>query len=300
MKILIILLRLRGGVGRANKEIAEVLRKKGHKVDILSREDDLKKYSLIKGIFPVRNRIKRLMKEKNYDIIYTQDYSVAPSLLFPYPLFWKKHFSCFCGVKPGNHPRLIQWHHKFIHRLTGKIMGKKLVVIGDELKKIFPKATLIYRGVNLKKFKPLRKKRSFLGWIFTDNETISLQEIKKIGDRVNLKLLVAKDIPEDKMNDFYNKCKVFVNLPRTAGFNLAWLEAMAAGVPIIVGNYEGAGTFLPINKVSNNQNREEKMISMIKNPKNMNYRKWLMDNGFIWKNKARDLSILFEEGRKNV
>ncbi len=57
MKILIVLRKLRGGVGRANTEIANALRKKGHRVDILSREDDLKIYSLAKSIFPLRRKI---------------------------------------------------------------------------------------------------------------------------------------------------------------------------------------------------------------------------------------------------
>ena len=38
MKILIVLLRKPGGVGRANGEIAEALMEMGHEVDILSRE----------------------------------------------------------------------------------------------------------------------------------------------------------------------------------------------------------------------------------------------------------------------
>ena len=49
----------------------------------LSREGDLKIYSLWKSIFPIRKRIKKLMKKENYDIIYTQDWSFAFPLLFP-------------------------------------------------------------------------------------------------------------------------------------------------------------------------------------------------------------------------
>jgi hypothetical protein len=57
MKILIVLLRLKGGVGRANGEIASELRKMGHEVDILSREDDLKMFSLGKSVFPMRRKM---------------------------------------------------------------------------------------------------------------------------------------------------------------------------------------------------------------------------------------------------
>ncbi len=289
MKILIVLLRKPGGVGRANGEIAEALMEMGHEVDILSREDDLKVFSLAKSIFPMRKRVSELMRKKGYDFIYTQDYSCAMPLIFPYPIFWKKHFCCFCGVKSGKHPELVQWHQKFLQRFTGRIFGKKLVVIGDQLKEIFPKAKLIYRGVNLKKFKPLKKKRSCLGWIDKDIELISRAELKKVCGAVKLKLCVAEGIPPEKMNGFYNKCKVFVDIPRTAGFNLAWLEAMAAGVPIVIGNERGAGSFLPFDKISDDVDMSKEVEKIIKKPVKINYRNWLIKNKFTWKDKAKEL-----------
>ena len=300
MKMLIVLLRLKGGVGRANTEIAEVLRKKGWEVDFLSREDDLKIFSLLKSFFTLKKRVKELMKKRNYDIIYTQDYSCALPLLFPFPISWKKHFCCFCGVKSGIHPELVQWHHKFLQRLVGKIMNKKLVVIGDQLKEIFPNSKLIYRGVNIEKFKPLKKKRDCLGWINKDIEKISRDELQKICENTGLKLSVAENIPLEKMNDFYNKCQVFVDLPRTAGFNLAWLEAMAAGVPIIIGNEKGAGTILPFNKVLNDKEKVKKIKKKIKNPKRIDYRKWIINNEFTWEDKAKKLIKFFKEKIKNV
>tara|TARA_Y100000031_G_scaffold151112_1_gene191698 strand:- start:533 stop:1249 length:717 start_codon:yes stop_codon:yes gene_type:complete len=238
------------------------------------------------------------MEENNYDIIYTQDYSIAFPLIFP-PLFWKKHLTCFCGIKSGKHPHLIQWHHKFLHRLVGKILGKKLVVIGDQLKEIFPKSTLIYRGINMKEFKPLNKRRKHLGWVqtHTNNETISLKEMKEVSKKVGLKLSISKGIPKEKMNSFYNECEAFVNLPRTAGFNLAWLEAMSAGVPIVIGNSNGAGTILPFDKVLG-ENKVEKIAKIIKNPKKINYRKWLIDNDFSWENKVKELETFFKNIEK--
>jgi glycosyltransferase involved in cell wall biosynthesis len=308
MKILIVLRKFQGGVGRANSEIAEVLRKKGHKVDFLSREDNLKIHSLRKSIFPLRKRIKELMKKENYDILYTQDYSMALPLLFPYPIFWRKHFCCFCGIKTKKNMKFFQGnfiskclypYHIFLHRITGKVMGKKLVVIGDQLKEIFPKARLIYRGVNIKNFRPLDKKRDSIGWYSSDNEIISKKDIKEISKKIKLKPLIAEYIPKNQMNNFYNKCKVFINLPRTAGFNLSWLEAMATGVPIIIGNYKGAGSFLPIEKISNNEkNKNNKIIKIIKNPKKIDYRKWLIENNFTWENKVEELIKFFGEMQK--
>jgi len=289
MKMLIVLLRLKGGIGRANAEIAEVLRKKDWEVDFLSREDDLKIFSLLKSFFPMRNRIKQLMKKKNYDVVYTQDYSCALPLLFPSPIFWEKHFCCFCGVKSGKHPTQFQLHQKYLQRITGRIMGKKLIVIGDQLKEIFPKSKLIYRGVNIKKFKPLKKKKDSLGWINKDIEEISKEELQKICENTELKLSVAENIPVKKMNNFYNKCEVFVDLPRTAGFNLAWLEAMAAGVPIIIGNDKGAGTILPFNKIQEDKEKVKEIEKIIKNPKKINYRGWIIKNKFTWEDKVEKL-----------
>jgi len=308
MKILIVLRKFNGGVGRANTEIAKILQKKDHQIDLLSREDDLKIYSLFKSLFPLRKKIRKLMEKENYDIIYTQDYSMAFPLLFPWPIFRKKHFCCFCGVKTKEDMEFFQGnfiskflypYQIFLHRITGKIMGRNLVVIGDKLKEIFPKSTLIYRGVNTKEFRPLRKKRDSIGWYSSDNEVISLEEMEKISKETKLKLLVAKKISKNKMNDFYNKCKIFINLPRTAGFNLSWLEAMSAGVPIVIGNYKGAGSFLPINKIPNNEkNRTNKIIKIIKNPKKINYRKWIIDNKFTWGKKSGELIKFFEKSLK--
>lgn len=298
MKILIVLLRLRGGVGRANTEIASALKKMGHEVKILSREDHLKKFSLIRGFFPLRRKIRQIVKNGGFDIVYTQDYSMALPLLYPYKILRKKHFCCFCGVKSGSHPELVQWHHKFLQRKVGKIMRRRLVVIGDQLKRIFPWAKLIYRGVNIKEFRPLKRKRISLGWIDKDIELISEKEIQFVCEKTGLKLFIARSIPPGKMNEFYNECKVFVDIPRTAGFNLAWLEAMSAGVPIIIGNKKGAGSVMPFDKVLKSDNKVERMIEIINKPKKINYRDWIIKNNFTWEDKAKELVDFFEDKLK--
>lgn len=297
MRILIVLLRLEGGVGRSNAEIAKVLRRRGHIVDILSREDDLKKYSLFKSIIPLRRKIRNLMKKNNYDIIYTQDYSMALPLLFPYPLFWKKHIQFACGEKTYG-------LHKLAQIIVSKIMGKKLGVVCPELKEKFPKSTIIYRGTNLKEFKPLNKKREFICWADRSLENFSEEELKRVSDAVGMRYKVAKNIPREKMNEFYNQCKVFISLPYRGGYNNVWAESMAAGVPIVIGNKKGSGKTLPINKVPKEEKRKRgkrrkeeiekldhvgKIIEIIKNPKKINYRKWLIDNRFSWDEKAKEV-----------
>jgi glycosyltransferase involved in cell wall biosynthesis len=308
MKILIVLLRRRGGVGRANGEIAGELRRMGHEVDFLYREDDMGVYSLFGSISIMRKKIKRLVKENNYDVIYTQDYSCTLPLIFPFRLYKKKHFACFCGVKTiknrkflpkKNRPGLLNYFTQIlVHRLVGRFMGERLVVIGDQLKAIFSKSKLIYRGVNVKKFKPLNKKRDGLGWINKDIEMVSRKKLSDLCRSLKLKLYVAENIPPEKMNDFYNKCQVFVDLPRTAGFNLAWLESMAAGVPIVIGNDRGAGSFLPFDKVSDASNYINEIKEIFENPKKINYRKWIINNKLTWKDKAKELVEFF--GGKNV
>ncbi len=290
MKILTALIRRKGGVGNSNNELSKELRKKGYQVDVLSREDDLKIFTFKGSIFPIRKEIRKLMKKNNYDIIYTQDYSLALTLLFPYPLFWKKHFCCFCGIKTWGTQKVVQ-------TVTGKIMGEKLIVVGNQLKERFPKSTLIQRGVNFKKFKPLGKRRNYIGWVDRDIETISKKELQKIADLNGLKLLIAKGIPPNKMNEFYNKCKVFISLPTKAGANNVWGEAMSAGVPIVIGNNKGPGPIFPFDKILENESKIEKMTKIIKNPKRINYRKWLIDNGFFWKNKAEKLISFFGRGK---
>jgi len=310
MKILIVLLRLSGGVGTANKEIANSLRKKGHEVEILSREDDLKIYSLFRSIFPLRKKIRRLMKERNYDIIYTQDYSMAIPMLFPYPIFWKKHFYCSIGIKNKGVP-------KFIQITIGRIMGSKTIVIFDHNKKRFPKAHVIYRGVNLERFKPLRKKREYFGFmnkfsemgdskiyekvakdfglklIFAGDSSEKIQYVKKIGG--NERIHSFNKFSDKKMNKFYNKCKVFINLTTPdAGFNLSWLEAMSAGVPIVIGNNNGAGPMMPFDKILSLKNLEKDIKKIFKNPKKINYRKWLIDNRFTWDNSTDKLIKIFK------
>jgi len=296
MKILIVLKNfnqrkgLPGGVGNANEEIGKVMEKLGHKVDFLAREDDLKINSLLKSIFPLRKKIKELVKKEKYDIIYTQDWSLTFPLLFPYRMLRKKHFACFCGREEVG---LI-----IIQDIVGYLMRKKLIVIGDRLKKDFPRATLIYRGVNFEKFRPLSKKRDSLGWVEKGAEykCINKEELEEVAKACNLKLLIAKKIPSDKMNEFYNKCKVFISLPPQAGYNNVWNEAMAAGVPIVIGNDKGAGTMLPFNRVLDSENNIERITQIINNPKKIDYRKWLIENGFSWNETAKKLLRAFSLG----
>lgn len=295
MKILILLQRFRGGVGGGVKNISKELKNLGHEVDIIAREENLCLTSFPKSIIPLRKKVSKLMKEKNYDVIYTQDWSLAFPLIFPYPLFRKKHFCMFHGHQFG--------FGRILQNIIGKSMGRRLFCMAPSLKERFPNATMNYCGVNLDQFKPLNKKRKYIGWIAKANEIISRKEIEELGKKTNTPFLILGGLSQhtllhEEMNSkFYNKCKVFISLPpEAAGFQASWLEAMAAGVPIVIGNNEGAGEVQPFDKVSEGKERDvQELIKIIKKPKKMDYRKWIIKNGFTWKNHSKRLIEIFKK-----
>lgn len=282
MKILMIFIRWPGGVGEVIRNISKEFRKLGHEVDVISREDDIGLYSLASSIFPLRKRIKKLMKEKRYDIIYAHDWSMAFPLLFPYRIFKKKFFCIFYGNQMGL--------TRSFQKIVGKIMGNHLIVVGDLNKKKFLKAHLIRNAVNMNKFKPLGKKRKFLGWPEKSTESISREGVMEIGKRLNIPVIIAKNVPPEKMNEFYNKCKIFLSFPpRASAGALSWMEAMAAGVPKIIGNMESESYLFPIDKVENLKDIE----NVILNAKKRDYRKWLTKNDFSWKSNVNKLAKIF-------
>jgi len=226
MKILILIKTSIGGPGRVITSIKSILEKKGHKVEIILREDDLKIYSLFGSAKPLREAISK----KDFEILYTQDWSCA----LPF-LFMKNHYCCFHGLNPSKTGRILQ-------KIVGKVMGKRLFVVSDFLHKKFPKSTILYNGVDKKQFHDMKKKRKYFGWIKRDYEEKNEEEIRTMAKNYGLKLSIANKIPQDKMNEWYNSLKVFVSYPKSfSGFNMCWLEAKASGVPNILGNNNGIG-----------------------------------------------------------
>ena len=263
MKILIFLKKWPGGVGVIIKSIKEELEKRGHKVICISREEDLKLFSSIKNLFWLRKKYTELIKKENPDIIYTQDWSMAFPLLFPFRIFKKKHFCCFHGIQPGK--------GSVIQKIIGNLIGRKLIVVGDSLKKKFPKSVLIYNGIDLEKFKPnkkIKKIKNSVGFVNWKTKEYHYKEIKKAAKSVSKKLFVAEKIPYKQMPKFYQKLECFISLPpKCTGFNMSWIEAMACGVPKIIGNNAGIGSKLNINKVENFTS----IIDAIKNCENKKF-----------------------------
>ena len=224
MKILITLIRWKGGVGRVVENQKRELEKLGHEVEVISREDDLKCFSTKKAWFKLQDEVLK----REYDVLYSQDWSCALPLILR-----RNHFVCFHGKEINTN---------WLQKLIGKLKGKKVFVVGDKLKKKFPKATILYNAVDTAQFFDLGKERKYLGWVDKATEEIDLQDIIKLAREHGLKYSIAKDIKPDKMNDWYNSLKVFVSKPdKSAGFNLVWSEALSAGVPEVIGNNNGIG-----------------------------------------------------------
>jgi glycosyltransferase involved in cell wall biosynthesis len=273
-----------GGVETLMKNLSKELNKKGHKVDILSRQDDLKLKNTLRSIFPLRKKIKEIMKKEKYDIIYTQDWNIALPLLFPSPIFRKKHFCFFHATQKGK--------GFFIQLIVGMIMGKRLLTGDRANEKRYSGATLLATAVNMNEFKPLHKKRIYLGWTNKPTEDLTKEHIELIGKKLNIPVLIIENVPHEKMNEVYNKCKIFVSLPpKGAGGGVTYMEAMAAGIPRIIGNMYAEGYKFPFDKIENFSSLEE----AIKNSKERDYRKWMEESKITWEKHAENLIKIFEE-----
>jgi len=170
------------------------------------------------------------------------------------------------------------------------------------VKKKFPKANKIYNGVDLEKFKPLKKIKRIPNSvgivkrkIYVRGDPYNYKKIEEASKKIGKELIVAKNIPNEKMPEFYNKIEIFVSLPpKHAGFNLVWLEAMASGVPKVIGSNSGIGNKLPIDKIENFKSIEE----AIKNTQKRDYREWLKKNNFTWESHVDKLIKFFKENKK--
>lgn len=291
MKILIMVKKWEGGVGVATKSIIKELKRKGHVIKTISREDDLKIYSFSSSIIKLRNAVKREMRENDYDIIYTRDWSMAFPLIFPYPIFKKKHYCGFGGLEKKLFSRLL-WN------ITGIVLGKRLICYGDTVKSKMKKANKITNGIDSDLFMPnkgLKRVEGSVGFVNWKTDFYNYSKIKSAAKELGLKLMVAENIPHSEMPKFYNKIEMFVSIPHgETGFNLCWIEAMACGVPKVVGSNSGIGNILPITKLEKYKNIKE----ALKNAKKRNYRKWIIDNGFSWEKTTDKLIKLWENDNR--
>ena len=224
MKILILIKKWKGGVGRVISSIKPLLEKEGHEVKVISREDDLKCYSLKDSI----RGLNILVNNEDYDILYTQDWSMALPLIFK-----RNHYVCFHGLETQN---------RFLQKLVYKLKSNKTIVVGDKLKEAYPNSRIVYNGVDKTKFKDLHNERKYLGWIKRDYERNDEISMNTIARKNGIELSIAENIKPEKMNEWYNSLKIFASYPKPfTGFNICWIEALASGVPDVRGNDNGIG-----------------------------------------------------------
>lgn len=174
-----------------------------------------------------------------------------------------------------------------------------------KLKQKYPQARLIYlpNGVNLKKFKPktpklkisrkdeiniltvarlvkqknldnlikaaaLLKNKYKLRLVFIGEGKLRLQLIE-LAKKEGVKLKVIKRVMHQRLVSFYHQADIFCLPSYQEGQPKALLEAMACGLPCLIGDYEGAREF---------KNRLELLITGFKVKEiNLNLEKLLKD-----------------------
>ena len=272
MKILLIHKTNVGGVARYVSEVKKVLINLGYDVDEITRNEDFKINSFLKSITLIK-KFRNLSKK--YDLIISNDWSIA--FLF---LGVKNNISVFHGFPTNIFAKIIQ-------NLIIKILGKKSIVVSKYMGKKYKNSKVIEEGVNLDTFKPLKNIR--IKNLVGVAQPYNLDLIKLVVKKLGLKLIIAKGIPKEKMNEFYNKLSLFISIPpKTTGFNLVWLEAMASNTPTIGTNY-GVGEELPITKINLENERELKKAIKIEMKKKNKYRRWLIKNNYTWEKHVKDL-----------
>jgi len=287
MKILMLLTRLEGGVGRYCQEVKKELEKRGHEVKIISREDNMRITSMKKSFIPIRRLLCIEMMKNNYDIILSNDWSIALPLLVPRKIYADRHFCVFHGTEPIS---------KKMQKFVGNKMGDHLIVVGDQLKGMFPKATMIYEGVDLKQFykiPSIKKVDNSIGFANFRNDIYHYDEIKEAVRACKKKLFIAEFIPHEKMCQFYNQFEIGITLPPSfTGFGLTVLEMMACGVPKIITNNAGVGCRLPCDKIEDYASIE----CAIKECKKRDYRSWLVKHKdeFSWEGHVNKLIEVFD------
>ena len=278
MKILMVIIRWKGGVGRVAENQKRVFEKLGHEVKVISREDDLKCFTTRDGW----RELRRAVDKEGYDILYVQDWSCAIPLLA-----YKNVFVNFNGVE-ATHPRL--------QKIVAMAQRKKLTVISGQLKTIFPNATLAHVGVDLDKFKnlELERKPGTIGFANFPTNDYNYSKIKKAAEETGLEFVEIKmKLSADEMVEFYNKLEYFISLPLVgAGFNMSWVEAMACNVPKIIGNYNGVGKSLDITHVESHSSVSEAIKKAVDN------RPYKINEDFNWESQGKLILNLFERNRR--
>lgn len=144
MKILVIYRTEKDATGASVKEIVDNLRKKGHNVKTVSRNEDLNFPTLSSSMDGLKEFVIKKGELENYDVIYTHDWSIAFPLLFPTKILFEKHYCLFHDTEENGGAQ-----SKIMQKITGNLLGNHLFVKKEDLKKKFPKAILSKDGLGI-------------------------------------------------------------------------------------------------------------------------------------------------------
>jgi len=143
MKILIVCRKKEGKDWDVVKNIEKKLTQLGHNIELLSREEDLNMNSLSSSMGSLSSAVEKLDAKNSYDMIYTQDWSIALPFLIPTKILFEKHYCLFHDIEPS------AAKSRILQKIVGNMMGEKLIVKTKELKEKFPKAVLSSDGVGI-------------------------------------------------------------------------------------------------------------------------------------------------------
>lgn len=273
MKVLIVHKTYRGGVAVHVKEISRDMRKRGIKVDEITRNEDLKMLSFRKSFFKMKKMFEKWSSE--YDVIHVHDWSIA----YPALKANKKNIVATFHAFPTNVVA------RYFENYCIRKLKSNAIVISPSMKKIYKNTTYIPNGVNLQIFKKnpsVKREKNLVGLA----QKYSLEEIERILDVLKLKhVYTGGKWDYEKLGNFYSSLDIFISIPyRQAGFNLVWLEALACEVPFIIGTNDGIGSILPIYKVSDFGELKEILQKIVEGKLKpiKNQRKWIVKNGYAW------------------
>ena len=147
MKILIVCRKKEGENWDAVKNMEKKLTQLRHDIEILAREEDLNMNSLSSSMGSLSSAVEKLDAKNGYDMIYTQDWSIALPFLIPTKILFEKHYCLFHDIEPS------AAKSRILQKIVGNMMAEKLLVRTKELKEKFPKAILSPDGVSLEMIK---------------------------------------------------------------------------------------------------------------------------------------------------
>jgi glycosyltransferase involved in cell wall biosynthesis len=286
MRVLMVHKTRKGGVAIHVKEISRELRKRGIKVDEITRNEDIKSRNFSESYAKMKKLFSRWSKE--YDIIHCHDWSIT------YPALKSniKNLVATFHAFPTN-PVALFFENYCINNLS-----YRAIVISPKMKRVYENATLIPNGVNLsifKKYKNIKRVKNLVGLAQRYNLRKIISAVKKSGfDFVH----TQNKIKYEELGKFYSKIEIFISIPyEAAGFNMVWLEAMASEVPYIIGTNAGIGEILPIYKIRDFDELRN-ILPKIKNEEIKplkNQRRWIIKNKLTWKDHVKKLIKIYSE-----